>query len=268
MAIQPTYEAASLLRIEPAVPDILSPLINRNSGESQGSTYLKTQVGLITSAKVLNPAIADPLVVNLATIKKSVDPKTDLLDKLKVVIVPDTNLIRIALELPNPEEAVTIVQAVVQSYLTQNTDYSRSANRDLTESLKQQLLKIATEIDLKRSILKDLYKKGNLTVLQRPEDRLRANNDDINGLQPSFNIVSEDHLHKLTAQLDETDLELIEAMSTLEVKRDAHKATQQRTEQPAEQTDRQKLARVTEEFTRDPEVVALKQEVEQTQAHL
>ena len=268
MAIQPTYEAASLLRIEPAVPDILSPLINRNSGESQGSTYLKTQVGLITSAKVLNPAIADPLVVNLATIKKSVDPKTDLLDKLKVVIVPDTNLIRIALELPNPEEAVTIVQAVVQSYLTQNTDYSRSANRDLTESLKQQLLKIATEIDLKRSMLKDLYKKGNLTVLQQPEDRLNANNDDINGLQPSFKIVSEDHVHKLIAQLDETDLELIEAMSTLEVKRDAHKATQQRTEQPAEQTDRQKLARVKEEFTRDPEVVALKQEFEQTREHL
>ena len=59
------------------------------------------------------------------------------------MIVENTNLIRIRLELPNPEEAVTIVQAVVQSYLTQNTDYSRSANRDLTESLKQQLLKIA-----------------------------------------------------------------------------------------------------------------------------
>jgi len=158
MAVQPTYEAASLLRVEPAVPDPLSPFI-RNSGEVQGSTYLRTQVGLITSAKVLNSAIADPLVVNLATIRKSVDPKTDLLDKLKVVIVPDTNLIRIALELPNPEEAATIVRAVVQSYLTQNTDYSRSANRDLTESLKQQLLKIGNDIELKRSMLKDLYKK-------------------------------------------------------------------------------------------------------------
>ena len=37
--IQPTYEASSLLRIEPAVPDILSPL-NRSPAENQSSTYL------------------------------------------------------------------------------------------------------------------------------------------------------------------------------------------------------------------------------------
>jgi polysaccharide biosynthesis transport protein len=265
MAIQPTYEAASLLRIEPVVPDMLSPL-NRNLGEGQSPTYLRTQVGLITSAKVLNPAIADPLVLNLATIRKSLDPKTDLLEKLKVVIVPDTNLIRIALELPNPEEAATIVRAVVQSYLTQNTDYSRSANRDLTESLKQQLLKIGNDIELKRSMLKDLYKKGNVSPV-KPE--LLANNDDTNGPQPSFKVASRDHVQKLIAQLDETDLELIETMSTLEVKRETHKAIQQRTEQPAEQTDKQMLlARVTEEFTRDPEVVNLKQEIEETQEHL
>jgi polysaccharide biosynthesis transport protein len=264
IAIQPTYEAASLLRIEPAVPDMLSP-INRGLSVGQDSTYLKTQVGLITSAKVLNPAIADPLVVNLATIKKSADPKTDLLDKLKVVIVPDTNLIRIALELPNPEEAETIVRAVVQSYFTQNTDYSRGANRDLTESLKQQLLKIASEIEQKRSALKDLYKKGNVSVV-KPE--LSSNNDDTSGLQPSFKMASEDHFHKVIAQLDENDLELIETMSTLEVKRDAHKLIQQGTEQPSQQTDAQKLALVTEEFTRDPEVVALKQEFEETREHL
>ena len=200
MFIQPTYEAVSLLRIEPAVPDFLTPL-NRGTGEGQNSTYLKTQVGLITSARVLDPAIADPLVVNLATIKKSVDPKSDLLEKLKVVIVENTSLIRVTLELPNPDEAVTIVQAVVQSYLAQNTDYSRSANRELTESLKQQLLKIGTDIDLKRSALKDLYKKGNVAVL-KPEDRLNTNNNDGNAVQPTFKIVSEDHFQKMMAEMD------------------------------------------------------------------
>ena len=70
----------------------------------------------------------------------------------------------------NPIEANTIVEAVVQSYLTQNTDYSRSANRDLTESLKQQLEKLGTDIDLKKAKLKDLYKKGKVAVL-KPEDK-------------------------------------------------------------------------------------------------
>ena len=193
------------------------------------------------------------MVVNLATIKKSEDPKSELLEKLRVVIVENTNLIRIALELPNPEEAVTIVQAVVQSYLTQNTDYSRSANRDLTESLKQQLLKIGTEIDLKRSTLKDLYKKGNVAVL-KPE--LNVNNNDGNPSQPTFKVVSEDHVQKMMAELDETDFELIEAMSTLEVKREAYKVRQQEIQQPTHSTDRQQQARVEEEFKKDPDVLA------------
>jgi polysaccharide biosynthesis transport protein len=172
IVIQPTYEAVSLLLIEPAVQDIFGPL-NRGADDGQKSTYLKTQVGLITSARVIDPAMADPLVVNLACIKKSVDPQSDLLEKLKVEIVENTNLIRVSLELPNPEQAVTIVQVVVQSYLAQNTNFSRDVNRDLPESLKQQVLKIETEIGLKRSILKDLYKKGSGAFL-RPEDSLNT----------------------------------------------------------------------------------------------
>ena len=45
MMIEPTYEAVSILRIDPAVPDILSPLRN-GVGESQNSIYLNTQVNL------------------------------------------------------------------------------------------------------------------------------------------------------------------------------------------------------------------------------
>ena len=70
---------------------------------AQNSTYLTTQAKLITSAKVIDPAIADPLVVSLSFIKKSMDPKNDLLEKLKVEIVEHTSLIRIALELPDPD---------------------------------------------------------------------------------------------------------------------------------------------------------------------
>jgi uncharacterized protein involved in exopolysaccharide biosynthesis len=104
--------------------------------------YLQTQVRLITSAVVLDPAIGNPLVLTLPLIQKSVDPKSEFLQKLKVEIVENTNLIRISLELPSRDDAVIIVQSVVQCYLAQNADYRRSANRELTEILKQQLVKI------------------------------------------------------------------------------------------------------------------------------
>ena len=84
--VQPTYEAVSLLLIEPAQQDLFSAIHTAGMLENPNATttYLETQVGLIKSTKVLNPAIADPLVVNLPTIKKSEDPKSDLLEKLKV----------------------------------------------------------------------------------------------------------------------------------------------------------------------------------------
>ena len=122
----------------------LARLRDREVGDTRSLTYLQTQVRLITSDKVLNHAVADALVVNLPTIKKSEDPKNDLRKLLQVEIVKDANLIRVALELAEslmrPSRSS---RPWLQSYLTQNSDYSRSANRELTESLTQQLTKLA-----------------------------------------------------------------------------------------------------------------------------
>ena len=48
---------------------------------------------------------------------------------MKVEIIEEAFLIRVALELPNAEHAATIVNAVVDSYLEYNKDFKRSANR-------------------------------------------------------------------------------------------------------------------------------------------
>ncbi len=206
--IPPTYEVISLLRIEPAQPEILAPP-NREATEVQNKNYLKTQIGLITSNRVLNPAIADPLVVNLPIIRNNKDPKANLLKKLKVTIIEDTNLIKVALELPNPDEAVTIVQSIVQSYLAQNTDYSRSANRDLMESLKLQLLKLGDEIKLKQDRLRDLNRKGRPAFL-RPREMLNQKTA-TDPKQPTLNKVTPDQFTKLIDLQVQCDLDYLEA---------------------------------------------------------
>ena len=263
--IQPTYEASSLLKIEPVDPQLFSSL---NRGENQSATYLRTEVAVLTSDKVLEPTVANALVVNLSMIKSSQDPKRDLREKLKVNILESTNLIRVAMELSNREDAVTIVQAVVQSYLSQNTDISRTANKNLTESLDQQAKKLADQIEVKRSALKDLYRRGKVAVL-KPEDRLNVHaNNDGSAIQPTFNTLSEDHVQKMMAGMVQTDLALIEAQSMLDVKRDAYKARQEENQQPRQQVDAQQLARIREEFGKDAEVVALKREFDDTSEHL
>ena len=56
--VRPTYMATSILRIEPAQQDVFGPMI-RDDGEFKGEKFLKTQVSMITTDKVLNPAVAD-----------------------------------------------------------------------------------------------------------------------------------------------------------------------------------------------------------------
>ncbi len=132
--IKPTYEASSLLQIEPARNDIFASIAG-NRGDMKNVTYLQTQVAKITSNPVLEMALNNPLVLNLATIKKWEDPRYDLRRRLRVGIVGDTNLIRIALELQDKDEAVNIVKGVVEAYLAQHRrirSYCQSpANRDL-----------------------------------------------------------------------------------------------------------------------------------------
>jgi polysaccharide biosynthesis transport protein len=264
--IQPTYEASSLLRIDPLAAELFSSP-NKGTGESQNATYLKTQVAVLTSDSVLEPTVANALVSKLDMIKKSDDPKNDLRQKLKVAIIEGTNVIRVALELPNREDAITIVGAVIQAYKTHYTDNSRIANRNLTANMTEELVKLKDQINDKTAALKKLVTEGRVAA-PRPADRLSANHDG-NTDQPTFNKVSENHIQNMMAEMVRTDLEIIEAQSVLDVAEEAYRTRQEESQQqPVRQIDTQKLATIREVFKKDAEVLALTQEIAVTREHL
>jgi uncharacterized protein involved in exopolysaccharide biosynthesis len=112
---EPTYEAFSTIRIEPVQPEIYN-LVKANRLETKNiSAYLETHVNVIKSDKVLEETIANPLVVNLPTIRRSEDPKAILREKLAVDIVDNAYMIRVALELTDAQQAATIVNTVVET---------------------------------------------------------------------------------------------------------------------------------------------------------
>ena len=88
---------------------------------------------------MLQVAIANPLVVKIPVIETSEDPTADLRKKIRVEIVKEAYLIRVALELPNAEHAATIINAVVDSYLEYHAEYKHGADSQLKESLTAQL---------------------------------------------------------------------------------------------------------------------------------
>jgi hypothetical protein len=180
-------------------------------------------VELITSANVITSAIADPQVAELHTIRSWGDPKTELLERLKVAVDENTCFIRVSLSLSNPNDAVTIVRSVIMSYLAQNAGDHRTAHQQLAESLKQQLVKIGTAIDFKRSLIEKLYRKGTIPILKQANG-LSALHDEGNGLQPLLEILTDDNDRKIVDEMDWVELELIETMSTLDAEPDGYVA--------------------------------------------
>ncbi len=58
--LPPTYEAFSLLQVQPSRPDLFAPGLPDNADRVIGQPYLETQVKLLTSDMVLDAALARP----------------------------------------------------------------------------------------------------------------------------------------------------------------------------------------------------------------
>ena len=79
-----------------------------------------------------------PSSTNSALITESKDPKTDLRKQMGVEIMEGAYMIRVALELPDANEAAVIVNAVVETYMRQNNAFNRGKNMSLQKSLHDQ----------------------------------------------------------------------------------------------------------------------------------
>jgi hypothetical protein len=234
--------------------DIFGPL-ERDAGNRQNPEYLKTQVNLINSDRVLELALLDPLVVNLPEIKRAEDPLKDLREKLKVEILSDTNLIRIALELPDRDEAVAIVNAVTQSYMVQNADYGRFVNRQQTESYSEQLKKIGEDIDSTRNSLNESSKKRK-AAMTNPGQMLNSKTE-TDPTQPTLNRVTEEQFSKLIDKQFQCDLDYVDALAHLEAVRTVR-------ERNEDKINHELGNRVAEEFKKNSKVAALQDQIHES----
>jgi len=254
-SVEPTYESFSTLRVEPFQPKLFEPLRQDVADPRIAGAHLQTQVNLITCDPVLSQVVANPLVVKLPVITESKDPKADLRKRLRVESIDGTSLIRVALELPVAEHAATIINTVVQSYLVFHNEYERSANSTLRANLTAQLERLDNEIKTKTGELGALYKKANVEVAKPP--LLGLSKRDGDPTQPTFSTVTEEHVQRLVDEVVRTDLALIEAQAILDVRQTANRATEEENAQRSHQADKTLDDRITEEFQKDPAVVAL-----------
>jgi capsular polysaccharide biosynthesis protein len=210
---QPKYEAVSLIRVEPAAPNLFATSKLHDVGGGSAVPYLRTQANLIKSDLVLNPALASPTISIIPAIRDSEDPRADLRKKLVVEAVEDAFLIRVSLESTDPQDAAAIVNAVVESYRIQNERYALSANKRLRDSLEREDMQLQNKIEAVQAKLKALVQEGRV-ALPAGEVVLNKNNDPN---QPMFKTVDQETYRAVIAELMRTDSELIDAESNLAV---------------------------------------------------
>jgi capsular exopolysaccharide synthesis family protein len=261
--VEPTFEAFSLLHFEPSRPVLWDPAREHYSDLKGMERYLQTQVSLIGSDRVLGEAVANPLVVNLPMIKQSKDSKADLRKEMVVEIVPDSDLIRVALASTDREEAAKIVTAVVEAYMAHNSLHTQSANKTLKIGAEKQLKVLAQEIETTRGKLQDLVKAGNVGLSAQSMLNLSNSKNADDPAQPTVNQLTEGQFARVVDEIVKTDFDLIALDSIIEARRAASKTAEEEQEQQAQATDKQIEARIREEFLKDPDVAELKRDIEE-----
>ena len=180
---------------------------------------------------------------------------------LDVKIVKDAYMIRVALEIANGKEAAAIVNAVVSSYLAYNGDFKRGENHKLRASLATQREKIKNEIKIKRAELNSLQRKGTIDASRPILNSKAIANDGDPSLEPVFSSVTRGQMEKLADEMMSTDLELFKVESELAALESATRTDEKDPVRESKQHEEQMERRIREEFVRDPEIVALGEDI-------
>ncbi len=135
-------------------------------------TFRKTQYHMIKSHAVLGPTLRDPKVANLAAIKSNPNALQWLHDNLVVSLTPESELIGISLTMPDKNDAIKIVNAVVAAYLERVVEYDHQTKITRLEQLRKLYNQYQDELRTKRASLRQLDGSvGNETRVGRDARR-------------------------------------------------------------------------------------------------
>jgi len=190
----PKYTAQARLIVEQVGPKVLdATTANTNVDPTKSDTFLNAQTEFIKSTPVLDKAVETvrknrpdafeqvdhPVVAFLKnclkcldfsggkkdSVKsvKSVDPAVGFLKTaLTVTVGKKDNLISVALERPDPQDAVVIVNSVVNAYVSESAKQKRSTTVEVVKALSKEKENRNAEIEQLRKAIERFRKENPL----------------------------------------------------------------------------------------------------------
>ena len=152
--VRPMYEVSAMVHVAPVVRAILfsdaDTDITRNYRQ-----YVLTEAADLVSASVIDAAIATPEVRSLSLLTASDEPVADIQKALTVLSVQGTELLKVSMTGGPPSEMATLVNAVLNTYLSRRETKQREWDDKILSSLKTEQSELETKMKVKTRQLRE-----------------------------------------------------------------------------------------------------------------
>ena len=197
------YTSRSLIKVSMRPPKVI---FDTQDVYPDYKTLQLTQTQLIKSRVVLEPALRDPKVANLAIIKAQDDPAEWLEKHIEVTFPSGSELLTVGMTSANSEELKPIVDAVVTAYLETVVEAEHKARMARLEKLRGMLSRKQEELKSKRKsiraladvtgsddkptlVLKQSFQLENIHFLEQELLRIQA---DLRQYKPYLSLIEKD----------------------------------------------------------------------------
>ncbi len=158
----PKYRASAILRIE-AQPAFIA--FAKELGGSNDERYVQTQIELLRGPVILLPALSKKpadgksMLGELPEIKEQVNQLDYLQRKLAVSQIGKSELYEVAFESRSPNDAATVVNVVVQTYLEKKSEEETARSAEVIRVLENESKERRLRVDRLRQEVVDLARK-------------------------------------------------------------------------------------------------------------
>ena len=143
--------------------------------------------------------------------------------------------------------------------ITASSDAVRTQSSGRTSKLRHRSSR--PRLDEKHNELRALNAKGNLNVAPLSEIPVKPSNNSKDSVQAILPSISEGQSQRLASQMIDTEIEIFKLEADIKAMEDAKQMSKDNEGQPSNPDDEDREQQIIDEFRRDPEVVALNQDI-------
>jgi len=167
--VTPVYTSTSRLYVEQTGPEIIT---EQEGVMTQSKNYLHTQKELLRSTPILALVADDPAVRGMKTLRRVSNIIAYLKGRLNVTVGNRDDLISVSFDSPYPQEAAQLVNAVVDSYITNQSTSKRSSSKDVLKILYEGKARRDKESDEKLRALLEFTRVNGVVSLENSNDNI------------------------------------------------------------------------------------------------